>query len=92
MLTVYAVVVRWPSAGPGLGKPTAFTWLAVSAAGGTFALMLSGAYVRGDGATLACSTWPLCNDGIPVAGAAAVHMAHRYIAAAVGIIVAYAAS
>ena len=90
VLTVYAVVLRWPLAGAGLAKPSAFTWLALSGAVGTFVLMLSGAYVRGDGATLACSTWPLCDDGIPLGGAAAIHMAHRYIAAAVGIIVAFA--
>jgi protoheme IX farnesyltransferase len=90
VLTVYAVVIRWPAAGAGLAKPSAFTWLALSAAAGTFVLMLSGAYVRGDGATAACSTWPLCDDGIPTSGAAAIHMAHRYVAAAVGVIVAYA--
>src|SRR4029077_8736642 len=90
VLTVYAVVLRWPLAGAGLAKPTAFTWLALGAAAWTFVLMLSGAYVRGDGATLACSTWPLCDDGIPLSGAAAIHMAHRYIAAAVGILVAFA--
>src|SRR5438874_5542114 len=88
VLTVYAVVIRWPAAGAGLAKPSAFTWLAVGAAAGTFVLMLSGAYVRGDGATAACSTWPLCDDGIPVGGAAAIHMAHRYIAAGVGAVVA----
>ena len=90
VLTVYAVVIRWPAAGTGLAKPTPFTWLALGAAAGTFVLMLSGAYVRGDGATAACSTWPLCNDGIPMGGAAAIHMAHRYIAAAVGVVLAYA--
>jgi heme o synthase len=90
VLTVYAVVLRLPLAGAGLAKPSPFTWLALSAAVGTFVLMLSGAYVRGDGATLACSTWPLCDDGIPLGGAAAIHMAHRYIAAAVGVVVAYA--
>ncbi|MDP9321165.1 MAG: heme o synthase [Chloroflexota bacterium] len=90
VLTVYAVVVRWPAPGPGLAKPSAFTWLALSAAAGTFILMLSGAYVRGEAATAACSTWPLCDDGIPMTGAAALHMAHRYIAAAVGIVVGYA--
>ena len=93
VLTVYAVVIRWPAAGAGLAKPSAFTWLALGAAAGTFVLMLSGAYVRGDGATAACSTWPLCDGGIPPlseGGAAAIHMAHRYIAAAVGVIVAYA--
>src|SRR4029079_18630091 len=59
VLTVYVVILRWPLAGAGLAKPSAFTWLALSATIGTFVLMLSGAYVRGDGATLACSTWPL---------------------------------
>src|SRR5437773_6651097 len=90
VLTVYAVVLRWPATGPGLAKPSAFTWTALAAAAGTFVLMLSGAYVRGDGATAACSTWPFCDNGIPFAGAAAIHMAHRYIAAAVGVIVAFA--
>ena len=90
VLTVYAVVLRWPAAGAGLARPTAFTWLALAAAAGTFVLMLSGAYVRGDGATAACSTWPLCDNGIPFGGAPAIHMAHRYIAAAVGIVVALA--
>jgi len=90
MLTVYAVVLRWPATGAGLAKPTSFTWLALAAAVGTYLLMLSGAYVRGDGATAACSTWPLCDNGIPFDGAAAIHMAHRYIAAAVGVVVAFA--
>src|SRR3979411_3069584 len=53
VLTVYAVVIHWPAAGPGLAKPNAFTWLAVSAAAGAFVVMLSGADARGDGATLA---------------------------------------
>jgi len=91
VLTIYAVVVRWPATGAGLARPGAFTWLALCAAAGTFVLMLSGAYVRGEGATAACATWPLCDNGIPMGGVAAIHMAHRYIAAAVGVIVAYAA-
>jgi protoheme IX farnesyltransferase len=93
VLTVYAVIVRWPAAGPGLARPSAFTWLALGAAAAMFALMLSGAYVRGEGATAACSTWPFCDNGVPPLserGAAAIHMAHRYIAAAVGVLVAYA--
>src|SRR6059036_3973804 len=35
VLTVYAVILRWPLAGAGLAKPTAFTWLALGAAAGT---------------------------------------------------------
>src|SRR5437867_8938453 len=48
-LTVLAVVVSWPKAtrAPSGG----WTWLALAAAIGTFVLMLTGAYVRGAGAT-----------------------------------------
>ena len=92
VLTTYAVVLRWPMTAAALARPTSFTWLAQAAAGGTFLLLLSGAYVRGDGATAACTTWPLCDNGIPIGGAAAIHMAHRYVAAVVGIVVALAAA
>src|SRR2546428_5038868 len=57
-LTILAVVVRWPNVGR---RPSAgWTWLALAAAIGTFVLMLSGAYVRGAGATAACPDWPPC--------------------------------
>src|SRR5207302_1431859 len=55
---------------------------------GTYVLMLTGAYVRGDGATTACTTWPFCDDGaFPMFGPAAVHMAHRWVAGIVGAVV-----
>jgi heme o synthase len=85
-LTVLAVVVRWPVSTTEFG---AWTWLALAAAIGTFVLMLTGAYVRGANATSACLGWPLCGGamGVPMFGAPAVAMAHRYVAAAVGLIV-----
>jgi protoheme IX farnesyltransferase len=90
-LTILAVVVRWPSTVP---VPTGgWTWLALTAAIGTFILMLSGAYVRGAGATAACATWPFCSDDTMDwvnASAPAIHMAHRVLAAIVGILVLYA--
>jgi heme o synthase len=85
-LTILAVVVRWPSVGrtPSGG----WTWLALGAAVGTFVLMLSGAYVRGADATTACLGWPLCGDvAFPSLGAPAIAMAHRVVAAAVGVLV-----
>jgi protoheme IX farnesyltransferase len=85
-LTVLAVVVRWPDVArsPGGG----WTFLALGAAVGTFVLMVSGAYVRGADATSACLGWPLCGDvAIPTVGAPAVAMAHRVVAAAVGVLV-----
>ena len=86
-LTALAVVVRWPSATP--QRLGAWTWLVLAAAIGTFVLMLTGAYVRGANATTACLGWPLCGGamGVPMFGAPAVAMAHRYVAVAVGLLV-----
>ena len=88
VLTVLAVGVRWPSTIAARTRSAPWTALLLAGAVGTFVLMLTGAYVRGDGATAACTTWPLCDEGsLPVFGAAAVHMAHRWVAAFVGVVV-----
>ncbi|MDE3103420.1 MAG: heme o synthase [Chloroflexota bacterium] len=88
VLTVMAVVVRWPSVvAPGL-RPAAAAWLGLSAAAATFLLIVSGAYVRGTGATTACPTWPLC-DGVafPTDPLQLVHMLHRYLTAIVAVLI-----
>jgi protoheme IX farnesyltransferase len=88
VLTVLAVGVRWPSTVTARQVGAPWTALLLAGAVGTFVLMLTGAYVRGDGATMACTTWPLCDDGVlPVFGPAAVHMAHRWVALIVGAVV-----
>jgi heme o synthase len=88
-LTVLAVVVRWPNVGRAQGG--GWTWLALAAAIGTFVLLLSGAYVRGAGATTACLEWPLCTSSFgATAGAPAIAMAHRAVAAVVGVLILYA--
>ena len=86
VLTVLAVEVRWPAlAARGRGAP--WTAVVLAAAGGTFVLLLSGAYVRGADASTACTTWPFCDNGaFPTFGAPAVHMAHRWVAAVVGVV------
>jgi protoheme IX farnesyltransferase len=86
VLTVLAVEVRWPAlAARGRGAP--WTALVLAAAVGTFVLMLTGAYVRGADASTACLSWPLCDDGaLPTFGAPAIHMAHRWVAAVVGVV------
>jgi heme A synthase len=51
-------------------------------------IILTGALVRGSGATLACIDWPLCNGQLWPAQQgqlAVVHMTHRYAVAALGI-------
>jgi len=86
ILTVLAIEVRWPAlAARERGAP--WTALLLAAAVGTFVVLLSGAYVRGAEASMACTTWPLCDDGpFPTFGAPAVHMAHRWVAAVVGVV------
>ena len=86
VLTVLAVEVRWPALAT---RTRSAPWTAVvlAAAVGTFVLMLTGAYVRGADASTACTTWPLCDDGaFPAFGAPAIHMAHRWVAGVVGVV------
>ncbi len=60
-----------------------------------FVLVLSGAYVRGSDATPACGkSWPLCGGSIFSSNAGKlqyIHMAHRFIAAGVGLLTLYTA-
>lgn len=51
-------------------------------------IILTGALVRGSGATLACTDWPLCNGQIFPFGQgqlATIHMVHRFAVLALGI-------
>jgi heme A synthase len=51
-------------------------------------IVLTGALVRGSGATLACTDWPLCNGAIIPTGQgqlALVHMFHRFAVLALGV-------
>ena len=62
--------------------------LILASAAGVFVLILSGSYMVGYGAGSSCGTWPLCRGSLlPDGTAYAVHMGHRFLAAAVGIIV-----
>lgn len=69
--------------------PGGFPWLALGAAMATYTLILSGSYVVGSGASLACSSWPLCLDrpsGAP-AYPVDINMLHRIVAAVVGALI-----
>jgi heme A synthase len=51
-------------------------------------IILTGALVRGSGATLACTDWPLCNgEVLPTAQGqlALIHMLHRFAVLALGL-------
>jgi heme A synthase len=71
-----------------LGGADALNRLVLVTAAAVFLLILSGSYMVGYGAGMSCGTWPLCRGGIvPDHAAQIVHVAHRYLAAAVGILV-----
>ena len=88
VLTVLALVATWRSV-VASGRPGGAAWLSVSAVVATFALLLSGAYVRGADASTSCLSWPLCDAagsfGTDVSQR--IHMLHRYLAVAVGVLV-----
>ena len=61
--------------------------LVFAALAGLLALILSGSYMVGYGASSSCGTWPLCRGSFMPDGAAyVIHMSHRYIAAVVGLL------
>ncbi len=66
--------------------------LIIASIAGAFVLILSGSYMVGEGYGTSCATWPLCRGSVlPEGWAYIVHMGHRYIAAIVGIIIAWTA-
>lgn len=84
MATVYA----WyrPEQGYQSDSVTMLTYIN---AGFSLLIILTGALVRGSGATLACTEWPLCNEGaiLPLEQGqlAMIHMIHRFAVAALGV-------
>ncbi|HEY8489961.1 MAG TPA: heme o synthase, partial [Dehalococcoidia bacterium] len=67
----------------------AFMRFTLFTAAATYVVMLSGSLVVGEGASLACQGWPLCNGSIIPSGDAAVHIhfTHRALVALVGLAV-----
>jgi heme A synthase len=84
-----ALVFGWNAGGEVSGdKADWYDVLVVCAVVGTFALILSGSYMVGRGYGSTCATWPLCRGSVlPEGGASLVHMAHRYAAALVGVLI-----
>lgn len=65
-----------------------FTGLAYITTALALVIILTGALVRGSGATLACVDWPLCNgDIVPVGQGqlANIHMLHRFAVLGLGV-------
>lgn len=83
-----AGVLAWykPQTGYQADSITTLTYMN---AGFTLLIILTGALVRGSGATLACTEWPLCNNGLlfpfEQGQLAVIHMLHRFAVGALGI-------
>ena len=66
-----------------------YRW-AIAGAVGVYAVIISGSLVTAMGATGACITWPLCQgQAFPMHHLTAVHMFHRYVALALGLLLLY---
>ena len=64
---------------------------AIAGALSVYVVIISGALVTALGATGACITWPLCQgQAFPMHHLTAVHMFHRYVVLALGILLVYA--
>ncbi len=83
-----AAVMAWYQPSP-LQRADSIPLLAVVNAAMAFLVILTGALVRGSGATLACTTWPLCDGGaiLPFEQGllAVINMIHRLSVAAMSI-------
>lgn len=86
LLLVTTLAFLSPQSG---GGPAAIPWLPVAAALGTYGLILSGSYVVGKGASIACEGWPLCNGEVIPGGneRVVIHFAHRLAAAGAGALI-----
>ena len=64
---------------------------ALAGALSVYAVIITGALVTAMDATTACFTWPLCQgQAFPMHHLTAVHMFHRYVVLALGIVLCYA--
>ena len=70
------------------GAQRFFPLLALASAIAVYAILLTGSYVTVASATWACTDWPLCQGEVfPGYKLGAIHMAHRLVAAVLGLFV-----
>ena len=77
----------------GGGSPGGAHVLVSSMLAATFALILAGSYMVGQGYGAVCGSWPLCDGSLlPDGEAAAVHMSHRLGVLVLGVLIAATAT
>jgi len=87
-LLVAPVLAWYRPRTPTMPDSVSVTTLVYANAAFVLVIILTGALVRGSGATLACTDWPLCNGAVFPSGQgqlALVHMVHRYAVLALGV-------
>jgi heme o synthase len=89
LLVFLTVRAGFPARLPGRGSSQRFTLLATFAALATFALLLFGSNVTATESALVFPDWPLMGGSLvpPWAEASSAHVLHRWVAAAVAVIV-----
>ena len=93
---VVVTLVAWRARGGAAGEGgRSDEWigpLMIASVAGTFLVILWGSYMVGYGAGSSCGTWPLCRGSLlPEGTAYEIHMVHRFMSAAAGIVLAGAA-
>lgn len=89
LVTIYSFRPIMNTHAPGTAEAR-YRRLVWGSAIGTLALVISGAVVTGTSAFYTCATWPLCNDQlIPAQLLPQIAMAHRVVAAAIGLLIIY---
>ena len=96
---VIVVLVAWrgpaphPSSDSATSNSNGFRLLLLATMAGVFLGILSGSFMVGQQAGSACTTWPLCRGSLlPEGNLSAIHMGHRLLVAAVGVLVIYTAN
>ena len=95
---VVAVMAGWgiprrEDVRPEGGGPGGADALVSSILAATFALILAGSYMVGQGYGAVCGSWPLCGGSLlPDGEAAAVHMSHRLGVLVLGVLIAATAT
>jgi heme A synthase len=86
LLAAAVLATYKPNARTPKDRFTALTYITTAL---SLVIILTGALVRGSGATLACTDWPLCNGQVFPFGQgqlATIHMIHRFAVAGLGIV------
>ena len=88
MVASYRTPIRTTTA---LSSSDGYHRWAIVGAVSVYLVIVSGALVTAMGATGACVTWPLCQgQAFPMNHLTAVHMFHRYVVLALGVLLLYA--